>query len=393
MVRNCNPAIQPILVKSTINVLLVEDSTAEARFLQETLKRTSLNRFHVVHVKRLAEAIAAAQLEESTTVLLSGQSLPEQGFDLILLDLTLPDSAGLSSLERLIEAAPTLPIVVLTNTNDNELAIAAVRQGAQDYLMKRQVTQDLLVRSIRYAIERKHAAEALRGANEILEQRVVERTTELAATNTLLRQEIEARQQAQKRLTIAQQVSKIGTFEWDVKTQVVTWSEELEILYGLQPGELGNRIHLWLQMVHPDDRDRVQQRIDEAIAQEQGFADEFRILTASQATRWIAVSSSLFKDAAGSPHRMIGLHMDITEKKQLEGQLLRAQRLESLGTLTSGIAHDLNNILTPILGVVQLLPMQLPEVSDRDRLLLNTLESSARRGIDLVKQILSFSRG
>jgi nitrogen-specific signal transduction histidine kinase/CheY-like chemotaxis protein len=84
---------------------------------------------------------------------------------------------------------------------------------------------------------------------------------------------------------------------------------------------------------------------------------------------------------------------DITEKKQLEAQFLRAQRLESLGTLASGIAHDLNNVLTPILGIVQLLPMKVPNLDEKTQKLLQILNDSAHRGADLVKQILSFTRG
>jgi two-component system, cell cycle sensor histidine kinase and response regulator CckA len=84
---------------------------------------------------------------------------------------------------------------------------------------------------------------------------------------------------------------------------------------------------------------------------------------------------------------------NITEKKQLESQLLRAQRLESLGTLASGIAHDLNNVLTPIIGVVQLLPIKVRSLDPQVHRLLEILGESARRGADLVQQILSFTRG
>jgi two-component system, cell cycle sensor histidine kinase and response regulator CckA len=84
---------------------------------------------------------------------------------------------------------------------------------------------------------------------------------------------------------------------------------------------------------------------------------------------------------------------DITEKKQLEAQLLRAQRLESLGTLASGIAHDFNNILTPILAASQLLPLKLPDLDERTRGLLKLIEDSTKRGADLIKQILAFARG
>ncbi|MFB2877835.1 response regulator [Floridanema aerugineum] len=386
-----------------MNILLVEDNLAEARLLKEVLKGAILSRFNLAHVKRLGEAIA---------------SLETESFDVVLLDLTLPDSEGLASLDSLIQHAPSLPIVVLTNTNDDELAIESVRHGAQDYLMKRQINQEILVRSLRYAIERKQAAEALREANEILEKRVQERTAALEMANELLRQEIEWRQRIQSRLELAQQAGKIASFEWLIPTNDIVWTAELEALYGLAPGSFDGQYEGWMQSIHPDDRPKVEQELWQAVKNGQGLDTEFRIVCPSDTRReeeyylldeascpltssccvpgeirWIAVKSSLFCDQIGKPVRMIGIHMDITEKKQLEAQFLRAQRLESLGTLASGIAHDLNNILTPILAVVQLLPLKLPNLNNNTQQLLKTLESSAQRGADLIKQILSFARG
>lgn len=359
-------------------MLLVEDNLAEARLLQEILKGTAFKRFDLVHVKRLWEAIA---------------HLHKESFDIILLDLTLPDSQGLESLDALVKQVPNLPIVVLTNTNDEELAVQAVRHGAQDYLVKRHINQELLVRSLRYAIQRKQAAEALREANEILEQRVQERTHELETANKQLKREIEKRQKIQERLELAQKAGKIGTFEWNIQSSTVTCAAELEALYGLAPGSFGNHHDRWLQTIHPDDRARVEQELWQAIQSQQELDTEFRILTPDQEIRWIGVKSNVFYDAENHPLRMIGIHMDITEKKQFETQFLRAQRLESLGTLASGIAHDLNNVLTPILAIVQLLPMRLPDLNDTTRQMLKSLESSALRGAELVKQILSFARG
>src|SRR5438094_10384344 len=88
---------------------------------------------------------------------------------------------------------------------------------------------------------------------------------------------------------------------------------------------------------------------------------------------------------------IIGTLLDITEKKQIEAQLLRAQRLENIGVLAGGIAHDLNNVLGPILVVGYLLRDKLP--SDEDRRMLDTAAASAQRGAEMVKQILSFARG
>jgi PAS domain S-box-containing protein len=106
------------------------------------------------------------------------------------------------------------------------------------------------------------------------------------------------------------------------------------------------------------------------------------------ASRW-----TLVRDEQGQPQSILTVDTDITEKKSLEKQFLRAQRMESLGTLAGGIAHDLNNILTPILAAAQLLPLTLPNLDERNQHIVQMLVDSSRRGSDLVQQILSFARG
>ncbi|MEI6444467.1 MAG: hybrid sensor histidine kinase/response regulator [Nostocales cyanobacterium ELA583] len=153
-----------ITATSTLKILLIEDNLAEARLLQEFIKLTKSQNFSLVHVQRLQEAI---------------NQLNSEKYDIILLDLTLPDSQGLASIPQLLKQNPTNPIIVITNTNDEELAIEAVRQGAQDYLVKRHINPDTLVRSCRYAIERKQFLEQLNKVNQTLETQVEERTAEL----------------------------------------------------------------------------------------------------------------------------------------------------------------------------------------------------------------------
>ncbi len=365
----------------SVTILLIEDSLADARLLQEVLRGSPFSNSRLLHVQRLQAA---------TTLL---DRAEQEAIAVVLLDLTLPDSYGLASLDTITHHAPQLPIVVLTNTNDDQLALQAVRHGAQDYLIKRQINAEMLSRAVHYAIERKQAAEALRIAKETLELRVSQRTAELKAANESLQQEVAWRQQIQERLTLAQQVGKIGTFEWILASNRVLWTAELEALYGVQPGEFGDRHHTWLQRVYPEDRPRLKQAIQDTLSHHIGLNLEFRILWPDGKLHWIAVTSTVFPALEDKPQRLIGLHMDITEKKQLEAQFLRAQRLESLGTLASGIAHDLNNILTPILSVAQLLPLKLPNLDAQNLRLLAILETSARRGSDLIKQILSFARG
>jgi signal transduction histidine kinase len=147
-----------------INILLVEDSQAEARLISEFLRGSTLESFDLKSVSRLADGV---------------NWLQEESVDVVLLDLSLPDSQGLASLDTLLAMDPALPIVVLTNTNDEELAVQAVRHGAQDYLVKRQVNSTSLVRSIRYAIERRQVADSLREMNTNLSERIKDSTSKL----------------------------------------------------------------------------------------------------------------------------------------------------------------------------------------------------------------------
>ncbi|MDY7225762.1 ATP-binding protein [Hyalangium rubrum] len=130
-----------------MRLLLVEDNPGDARLIQEELKEVSSARFEVLHVARMAEAERAVR---------------EAPPDAVLLDLSLPDGHGLSNISRLLQAVPVVPLVVLTGTDDERLAVQAVHQGAQDYLVKGQVTGPLLVRALRYAIERKRVEEGLK---------------------------------------------------------------------------------------------------------------------------------------------------------------------------------------------------------------------------------------
>lgn len=141
-----------------ISVLMVEDNSGDAFLIQGMLgvvSTSASNPFRLQHVERLQDAIA---------------TLKQHSFQLILLDLSLPDSHGLQSLEQLEKEVPSVPVVILTGTNDETLATQAVNQGAQDYLVKGQITQEVLVRSIRYAIERQRTDEALRLRTLELEQ-------------------------------------------------------------------------------------------------------------------------------------------------------------------------------------------------------------------------------
>ena len=144
-----------MLPSSSFRVLLVEDDDDSAALVATELDLTSAGTVALQRARTLTEAVSEA---------------PESGYDAVLLDLGLPDSAGLDTVTRLHAAAPNLPIVVLTGRDDDQLAMSAVRAGAQDYLVKGTADGQLLMRSLRYATERKQAATLLQKTEEQLRQ-------------------------------------------------------------------------------------------------------------------------------------------------------------------------------------------------------------------------------
>jgi two-component system, cell cycle sensor histidine kinase and response regulator CckA len=173
--------------------------------------------------------------------------------------------------------------------------------------------------------------------------------------------------------------------------QIQFWNQSAQKLYGWNPAEaLGQNM---TELLHSE---FLYSRVDshhKLILQNGQWQGEIRQV--NRAAQNIIVEShwTLIQDEENNPKSILIVNTDVTEKKQLELQLIQRQRLEGLGTLSRGIAHDLNNILTPILGIAQLLPHRLSIDDPQTVRLLSRLETSARRAIDLIKQIQLFAGG
>ncbi|OYW69473.1 MAG: hybrid sensor histidine kinase/response regulator, partial [Verrucomicrobiales bacterium 32-60-5] len=168
---------------------------------------------------------------------------------------------------------------------------------------------------------------------------------------------------------------------------ITYWNKSAELLYGWTAEEVIGR-----QTGDLLYRDLA--AYEQAIAEVLGHGEwtgELQQITKSGAFILIEARWTLVRDDAGRPQGVLAINSDITDKKKMEQQFLRAQRMESIGTLAGGIAHDLNNVLAPILMSIELLRMTSRD--ERARAVLSTIETSAKRGADMVKQILSFARG
>jgi PAS domain S-box-containing protein len=176
----------------------------------------------------------------------------------------------------------------------------------------------------------------------------------------------------------------------DLNNEIQFWNKGAESIYGWQATEAIGRKTTELFYADVPLEATI---ASNAVRQQGAWQGELNKLTKAGKTVIVQSRWTLVRDAAGNPISILSVDTDITEKKSLEQQFLRAQRLESLGSLASGIAHDLNNVLTPILGAAQLLPLTLPSLDARNQRLLNMLADSSKRGSALVKQILTFARG
>jgi PAS domain S-box-containing protein len=178
----------------------------------------------------------------------------------------------------------------------------------------------------------------------------------------------------------------------DEKRTLEFISEGCLELTGYEPEALTGQGGVFFgDLVHTEDRELLSKSVNEAVAAGKRFEMTYRIRKADGALRWIWERGQGVPAEDGSMRHIEGFMTDVTEKRRMESQFLRAQRLESIGTLAGGVAHDLNNVLTPILMSLSILRMKLNQ--PRDIELLNTLEASANRGADMVRQILSFARG
>jgi PAS domain S-box-containing protein len=283
--------------------------------------------------------------------------------------------------------------------------------------------------------QRQRAEEELRLSQLGLERRVQERTAELSRANAGLIEEVAERQRAEEelqasqrelrenlhslkqveeslrrseaRLAEAQHVAHLGTWEWEVSRDIISWSDELYQIFGLRPQSFDGDYATYLSLLHPDDRELADETIQRAYEDRRPFELDHRLVRPDGTVRWVHGRGAVIVDAAGEPVRMLGTGQDITERKQMEEELRRArdgleQRVEERTValeeanrrkddFLAMLAHELRNPLGAISNAAHLLERLAPD-DPRYQRAQATIERQLRHQTRLLDDLLNVSR-
>ena len=200
----------------------------------------------------------------------------------------------------------------------------------------------------------------------------------------------EALRQREAMLAMAGRLAHLGSWSVDVPDFRVHWSDEMCVIHDVPAGSQPS-LDQALDHYVPEARGVIREAFIACVRDGTPFDLELESVTAKGRRIWVHAIGEAERDDGGATVRVQGALQDITERKNMEAQFLRAQRLESIGTLAGGIAHDLNNVLSPIMIASDMLEMDIQDPAARDT--LKIIKNSSQRAADLVKQVLSFSRG
>ncbi len=282
---------------ATTRVLALEDTESDVLLLQAYLPE---DEYEVDVVGTLRELLARIRGFSRASVLRNG--IAPRAWDVLLIDLCVPDSEGVATVAAVRAAAPWLPIVVQSAFGEVDIGVEALRAGAEDYLTKGRFDADLLRRALRYAVERKAGQRALRDSEE--------------------------------RYAISVRGAKDGIWDWDLREGTVYFSERWKALLGYSNADIPGSPDAWFDLVHPEDRELLAAAIS---AHVEGLSDqlehEYRALHCDGSVRWVLTRGMALRTSDGRAYRMAGSLTDITDRRQAADRLRHAALHDKLTAL------------------------------------------------------------
>jgi PAS domain S-box-containing protein len=328
---------QTLDISTRLRLLVIEDDADVALIVSKTLERAG----HTVR-----HCLTAAEARDT---------LAAQPFDLILLDHHLPDMGGLDLLRMLIRERVSTPALMVTAFGNEQLAAEVLRVGALDYVVKDAGLHFLadLPKRVSEAVSRHR----------------------LAQNNRLLLSALESAQD--------------GILITDLHGTILHVNHALERMTGYAREELlGQHPRLWQSEAHPPEFFR---HVCDRLRSSHAWQGELTIRRrdGSALEVWLAISP--IRDAQGQPTHFVGIQRDISERRQMQRQLIQAQKMQGLGTLAGGIAHEFNNLLTGITGYAALGQREVGQHTLLGEYLEQILHLS-ERAAHLTRQLLTFAR-
>ncbi|MBO3460412.1 PAS domain-containing protein [Aetokthonos hydrillicola Thurmond2011] len=232
--------------------------------------------------------------------------------DIMLANYQLPDFDAIELLIQLQTGfrRSLLPVIVIADQGNEVIAVQSIKAGAQDYLVKERITPKHLQVAVNEALEN-----YLQEQNEFAKR---QHTEEILRHN-------------EEKLRVALEAARMGTWDWNIQTGDIQWSTNLEAMFGLAPGEFDGSFDMFVSSLHPDDRDRVLQAINNAITNKADYTIEFRVVYPNGIVRWALSQGKVFYNQLRQPVRMTGVDLDITDRKRAETELQENQAWLKLG--------------------------------------------------------------
>jgi PAS domain S-box-containing protein len=313
--------------------------------------------------------------------------------DTILLDIQMPGVDGYEATRRLKGNSSTqhIPIILVTaHRTDPSGKVRGLECGADAFLSK-PIDEAELVAQIRAMVRIKRSEDALRLERDNLEALVQKRTSELLLMNQVLTENLARLAENEERYSRAVRGTTDGLWDWNMVTGECYFSPRWKALLGFADDELENRVDTFYSRLHPDDVVLAQEALETHLAGKAPLDVELRLKNREGQYLRCRIRGQAEWDSLGAPVRLSGALSDVTERQLMEEQLRQSQKMEAVGQLAGGVAHDFNNILTVIAGYSNMLRMDLPPHGNEVRL-AEQIALATEKAAELTKGLLAFSR-